>query len=119
MSNATPDTVIVFTPQMLKLAEFYQQGFVFDPPVTTSEQHIGFALENLYLGFDQVDEPFSAAGSNTTLWFRVDDIEATFNHLIELGATVRYAPTEKYFGDKVAAVYDLDGNMLGLSQRKP
>ncbi len=118
MSNATPDTVIIFTTQMQPLAEFYQQGLALAAPVTAGDKHIGFALGNLYLGFDQVDELFSTAGSNTTLWFRVDDIDATFKQLVKLGATVRYAPTEKYFGDKVAAVYDLDGNMIGLSQRK-
>ncbi|MCB0035235.1 MAG: VOC family protein [Anaerolineales bacterium] len=118
MSNAIPDTVIIFTTQMQELAAFYQQGLALAESVTAGDKHIGFALGNLYLGFDQVDEPVSTAGSNITLWFRVDDIDATFQHLVGLGAAVRYAPTEKYFGDKVAAVYDLDGNMIGLSQRK-
>lgn len=118
MGKAVPDTVIVFTTQMAALAAFYRQGLGLDDPVATSEGHIGFALGNLYLGFDQVDEAFSSAGSNTTLWFRVDDIEQTFADLVELGGTIRYAPTEKYFGDTVAAVYDLDGNMVGLAQRK-
>jgi uncharacterized glyoxalase superfamily protein PhnB len=48
----------------------------------------------------------------------VDDLQATFERLVALGATVRYPPTRKPWGAELAAVYDLDGNLLGLAQRE-
>jgi predicted enzyme related to lactoylglutathione lyase len=53
-----------------------------------------------------------------TLWFTVDDIQATFDRLVALGARVRYPPSQKPWGGYLACVYDPDGNMLGLSQRQ-
>jgi hypothetical protein len=35
-----------------------------------------------------------------------------------LGARLRYAPLTKPWGDVLASLYDLDGNLIGLSQRK-
>lgn len=112
---ATPDTVIIFTTRMRELAEFYRAGLGLGDPMHQSDAHIGFQLDNLYLGFDQVEEPV-ADGSNTTLWFRVADLAATFGRLLEMGAAVRYAPTDTDFGETLASVYDLDGNIVGLSR---
>jgi uncharacterized glyoxalase superfamily protein PhnB len=63
--------------------------------------------------------PHTRLGSSdsVTLWFRVDDIEATFLRCLESGATARYEPVEKPFGDTVAALVDPHGNHFGLSQR--
>jgi uncharacterized glyoxalase superfamily protein PhnB len=72
----------------------------------------------VYFGFDQVEE-LAVASPNVTLWFTVDDIQATYQRLLALGAQERYPPTEKPWGAVLAAVYDLDGNMVGLSQRQP
>jgi len=74
-------------------------------------------MEGLYLGFDLVeglDEPSIGGGS---LWFGVPDLDAYFAKLVDLGAEVRYPPEEKPFGDRLASVYDPDGNIIGLVQR--
>ncbi len=55
--------------------------------------------------------------SAVTMWFDVDDLDQTFARLLELGATVRYGPVDKPWGARLAAVYDPDGNIIGLSQR--
>lgn len=115
--NAVVDTAMIFTPQMEDLADFYRQAFELDEPIL-APGHIGFQLPVLYLGFDQVQDLRLRHPGGTTLWFRVDDVEATFEHLVELGAAVRYAPVHKPMGDYLAAVFDLDGNMVGLSQRQ-
>jgi predicted enzyme related to lactoylglutathione lyase len=117
--KVTIDTVIIFTPRMRELAQFYQDGLQLDPPHSHSDNHLGFPLEGTYLGFDQADEPFMNYPGGISLWFRVNDLEATFNRFKELGAKVRYPPTEKPFGDVLASLFDLDGNMFGLAQRKP
>jgi uncharacterized glyoxalase superfamily protein PhnB len=101
-TNAIVDTVMIFSNNMRELAQFYQRGFELDP---------------LYLGIDQVDEAWATPGE-LSLWFRVDDLEATFDRLVEMGAKVRYPPTRKRWGDRLASLYDPDGNLLGLSQRQ-
>jgi len=116
MTSAALDTVIIFTTDHRELATFYEAAFDLEAPDAFGETHLGFQLGDLYLGFDRVE----AAGPNdaVTLWFRVDDINATFDRCVELGAEIRYRPETKPFGDTVAALIDPHGNHFGLSQRK-
>jgi len=115
-ANAAIDTAIIFTTRMEKLAAFYREGFDLGEP-NLSPGHIGFQVGHVYLGFDQVDEPWASPAA-TTLWVRVDDVQATFDRLVGLGASVRYPPVTKPWGDVLASVYDPDGNLVGISQRK-
>lgn len=116
-TGAQLETIIIFTPHMEELARFYQQ--VFDlGEYNASPGHLGQQVGPIYLGFDQDDET-TTASTGVTLWFTVDDIQSTYDRLIELGARDRYAPTRKPWGAVLAAVYDPDGNMVGLSQRQP
>ncbi len=117
MANAQIDTTIIFTTRMKELARFYQEGLQLPPAAATGDDHLGFPLGAVYLGFDQVEEPWQSPGA-ITLWFRVDDLQATFDRFVALGAGVRYRPTKKPWGDTLAAVFDLDGNLIGLSQRQ-
>lgn len=116
MCDAAIDTAIIFTRNMEKLAAFYREGFELGTP-NTSPGHMGFGVGQVYLGFDQVDDGFETPGP-VTLWFRVNNVQATFDHFVEMGARVRYAPSEKGWGDTLAAIYDPEGNMIGLSQRR-
>ena len=118
----TMGTAIIFTTRMEALARFYQDGLGLGP-YQTSPNHMGQQVGDLYLGFDQVD-PVTQGSSGSrdlgvSLWFTVGDIEATFERLVALGAEVRYPPTEKPHVGYLASVYDLDGNILGLAQRRP
>jgi predicted enzyme related to lactoylglutathione lyase len=116
-SGAQLETVIIFTAQMEKLALFYKQAFDLGE-YQPSPRHLGQQVGSIYLGFDQVDE--TTPGSPTiTLWFTVDDIQATYEHMLALGAQDRNPPTRKPWGAVLAAVYDPDGNLVGLSQRQP
>lgn len=116
-NSADVDTVIIFTANIEKLAGFYRSAFDLGEPQTASQEHIGFRLPSLYLGFDRMDEARNVAGG-ISLWFRVDDVDATYARLLELGATTRYAPVVKPFGGRLASVYDPDGNLIGISERK-
>lgn len=111
------DTVMIFSTQMRRLAKFYQRGFELEAPQAHSDNHLGFQIGSLYLGIDQVETAGETPG-NVSLWFRVNDLEATFHRLVALGAGVRYGPTQKPWGDRLASLYDLDGNLIGLSQRQ-
>ena len=112
------ETVIVFTTRMKELAEFYCKGLDIGP-YQESPQHLGCHAGSVYFGFDQADDESAKTRSELgpTLWFTVDDIHASFDRLVELGATVRYPPTEKPWGAILASLEDPDGNIFGISQR--
>jgi predicted enzyme related to lactoylglutathione lyase len=116
-SGATLDTVIIFTERMEALAAFYQEALNLGT-YEQSPQHMGQRVGPVYLGFDQVDSLQADARASVTLWFTVDDLQATYERLVGMGARVRYPPTQKPWGGYLACVYDLDDNMLGLSQRE-
>ena len=116
-TRAAVHTVIIQTTQMAALAEFYRYGLQLNPPAAHSDNHLGFAFDNLYLGIDQVDVVAGQQPGAISLWFEVDDLNDTFQRFVELGAPVRYEPTRKPWGAELASVYDLDGNILGLAQR--
>lgn len=112
------ETVIIFTSRMKDLAEFYRQGLGLEP-YQESPQHMGCLVGSVYFGFDQTDAGCAEARSRPgpTIWFTVEDIQDCFARLVELGATVRYPPTEKPWGAVLASLEDLDGNIFGISQR--
>ncbi len=116
MTKAVLQTVIIQTEQMTKMAEFYGAGLQLGEAAATGKDHLGFALPNLYFGFDQVENPPDPCGV-ISLWFEVEDIEATFARFEELGARVKYPPSKKPWGAVLAALFDPDGNWFGLSQR--
>lgn len=116
-TGSTLDTVIFRTARMPELAAFYLDGLSVPAELQADDRHLGFDLPGgVYLGFDAVDDA-PAATSAVTLWFRVDDLQATFARFAELGAEIVYEPTRKPWGDRLAALRDLDGNVFGLAQR--
>ena len=80
-TNAAIDTAIIFTGQMKAIAEFYQQGFELPTP-NESPGHLGFPVGGVYLGFDQVEDSENFQHGAVTLWFRVDDVQATFDRFV-------------------------------------
>jgi predicted enzyme related to lactoylglutathione lyase len=58
-----------------------------------------------------------------TIYFRVDDVSATFERLVERGAAVREAPEISHrdagYDLWLAFVSDLDGNNIGLMREAP
>jgi predicted enzyme related to lactoylglutathione lyase len=116
--QATLDTVIICTPRLRELAEFYKLALQLPEPQPQGENHLGFQLPEIYLGFDKIDEDRFVHPGPISLWFRVGDIEKTFEQLTKMGAKVKYPPTKKPWGDILAAVFDPDGNIIGLAQRE-
>ena len=109
------DAVLFASPNPEALAEFYQQGFELEPPKWHGKDHLGLDLSNTYLGFDRMKETAPTSSGAVSIWFKVQDIEATFARLVRLGTKVKYAPTkEESPGEILAMVYDPDGNSVGL-----
>ena len=115
-TNAVLQTIIIQTGQIKTMAEFYAHGLELGEAAATGGDHLGYPLPNLYFGFDLVDEVPPPSGV-VSLWFEVDDVEATFERFEESGARVSYPPTKKPWGAVLAALYDPDGNLFGISQR--
>lgn len=114
-AGAAVGTVIVDTARMAELIDFYGKGL----GVTFrkyGEEHAGARVGPVYFGFDRKEKP--AAAGPVSVWFAVDDLEATFEHFVSMGAKVRKKPETRPWGDRIAAVEDPDGNLVGLSQRK-
>jgi catechol 2,3-dioxygenase-like lactoylglutathione lyase family enzyme len=109
-------TVIVQTSRMEKMADFYRRGLGLKEPAATGGDHLGFPLPNAYFGFDQVPKTPAASGV-ISLWFEVENINEIFSRFQELGAEVKYPPSEKPWGAVLAALYDPEGNVFGLTQR--
>jgi predicted enzyme related to lactoylglutathione lyase len=112
------ETIIIFTQRMEELAGFYSQALEIGP-FDPMPGHLGCQLGPVYFGFDQVEEREGEGKFGATLWFTVDDLDATFERMVGMGVEVIYPPTPKPWGAVLAAVHDPDGNLLGLSQRQP
>ena len=115
--NALLHTVIIETTRTSELASFYGRGLDLGDPSPTGSDHLGFTLPNLYFGFDLVSKAQVELPGAVSLWFEVDDLEKVFRGFVELGAQVKYGPTKKPWGAVLAAVFDPDGNLVGLAQR--
>ncbi|MCJ7537636.1 MAG: VOC family protein [Anaerolineales bacterium] len=115
-TDAILQTVIIQTGHLKTMADFYAHGLELRESAAAGADHLGFPLPNLYFGFDQVEGAPAPSGV-VSLWFEVDDIEATFKRFGEFGAKGKYPPTKKPWGAVLAALYDPDGNLFGISRR--
>jgi len=115
-TNASLHTVIIQTSKMEELATFYGRGLDFGDPIRTGENHLGFPLPNVYLGFDLVPNPPEPTGV-VSIWFEVDLLDDVFHRFKSLGAEIKYPPKVMPWGATLAALYDPDGNLFGLTQR--
>lgn len=115
---ATLDTIIVRTHAIEAMARFYRAGLGVDTPIQRDERHLGFAVGQVYLGFDDVSEQGPLQRGAVTMWFRVDDLQAAFDRFVSMGAGVALPPSERPWGDRLACVLDPDGNPVGLAQQR-
>jgi predicted enzyme related to lactoylglutathione lyase len=118
-SPVSLETVILFSADIERLAEFYREGLGIGP-FEQAHRHLGCRVGHVYLGFDQVDDSGTESVSalrGPTCWFTVTDIQGTFDRLVTLGASVRTPPTEKPWGAFLASLVDPDGNVFGIHQR--
>jgi predicted enzyme related to lactoylglutathione lyase len=72
-------------------------------------QHELGLLDSRFAPHDLLDKP-----SGVVTYWAVDDIEASFERLLSLGATVHDKPTERGPGYVTASVRDPFGNILGV-----
>ena len=83
------------------------------------EPYFEFRLGDYQHELGIVDSRFAASGRATTAggtvtYWHVDDVQATFERLVSLGATVHEKPTERRPGFVTASVVDPFGNILAV-----
>jgi predicted enzyme related to lactoylglutathione lyase len=83
------ESVTIATKDPEKLSEFYRNAFHFPEGNWRTKDHVGFQLENIYLGFDRTKEKVHSEAGGLILWFTVRDVEHAFQQLISAGAQVR------------------------------
>ena len=118
MPTTTISTIIISTSRVSELAGFYANALDLGEPAYEEPNHIGFHVGENYFGFDKVEKLEEQRPGAVSLWFEVDDLDLVFEKCRTLGAKVKFAPANKPWGGRIAAVFDLDGNVMGLSQRK-
>ena len=116
-SSTIIHTIIIVTTHPKELAGFYTNGLDLGEMETYGNEHVGFTLPNIYLGFDRLEQPLKEQPGAISLWFEVDDLEKTFQRFVDMDANIKYGPTQKPWGAVLAAVFDPDGNVIGLAQR--
>lgn len=111
------NSVIVFSENPQGLVDFYKKVFQTDPEWSGGDFH-GFKVGSGYLVIGPHDK---VQGKNTTpermmFNFETADVEAEFNRIKELGATVianPYHPTESK-DDLLSTFSDPDGNYFQI-----
>ena len=114
-SGTSLSSVIVYTPRMKSLADFYEKALDLPAPATDLENHIGYWLGDNYLGFEPADAKVRSPGA-VSAWFGVGDIDEAYRRMLSHGATGNMEPTPQSWGDIHATVIDPDGNLVGLIQ---
>jgi predicted enzyme related to lactoylglutathione lyase len=76
--------------------------------------YVGFNVGGYELGLQPVETEADKHGSGSTAYWGVNDVQATYDRLLQKGATTIEEPTEVGGGIIVASVSDLWGNELGI-----
>lgn len=103
-------TTIYKVPNLKEAKEWYTKAFqtkpYFDEPF-----YVGFSIGGYELGLLPED---ASKGENVLSYWGVEDIQATYDHLISLGATEHEAPHSVGEPLLVATVKDPWENIIGL-----
>ncbi|GAB4017602.1 VOC family protein [Spirosoma migulaei] len=103
-------TVIYAAPNLSETKEWYTKAFgiapYFDQPF-----YVGFNIGGYELGLDPNAQ--LVEGSTLTYW-GVSNIEASMQHLLDLGATSHTEIQDVGDEIKVASIHDPFGNVVGL-----
>lgn len=105
-------TVIYKVPDVEKAKQWYTEAFstspYFDMPF-----YVGFNIAGYELGL-QPDEKNETKSENVEMYWGVNDVEASYNRLIALGAAAHHPPQNVGEEIIVATVKDPWNNIIGL-----
>lgn len=111
-------TVSFFADDVTAAQRWYAELFGFEPYFVRpgyvefrvgDHQHELGIVDSRYAVHGATDKPAGAV-----VYWHVDDVQATFDRLLALGATVHDEPVERGPGFVTASVVDPFGNILGV-----
>lgn len=116
-------TVSFFADDVAAAQAWYTEVLGIEPyfarPIDGATAYIEFRIGDFQHELGIIDSRFAPhaksdeAGGQVTYW-HVDDVEASFERLLSLGATVHDKPTPRGPGFVTASVVDPFGNILGV-----
>lgn len=105
-------TAIYKVPDIEKAKQWYKDAFdtvpYFDMPF-----YVGFNIAGYELGL-QPDEKNENQSENVEMYWGVNDVEASYNRLLSLGASVHHPPQNVGEEIIVATVKDPWNNIIGI-----
>src|SRR4051812_9058709 len=104
---------VVYQVADLERAKAWYTELLDTPPYFDEPFYMGYNVRGYELGLHPVDTPIVSGTSVVTYW-GVEDIDATYARLLELGATAHAPITDVGSGIKVADVIDPFGNIVGI-----
>lgn len=114
---------ILATRDLAALTAFYERSFggavTFRFPGQDGDAYVSLAIgpADLGIGWDPDVVDATRRGDRVALWFYVDDVDATFASCLDAGGLKVRPPTDMPWGERVAQVRDVDGNLVNLAAR--
>ena len=110
---------ILSTRDLPRLVRFYEQALeatvAYRFASGNEDDYVSLTLGEASLGIGRDPQtPDAAPGDHIALWVYVDDVDATFDLWTRAGGGVVQAPDDAPWGERVAQVRDLDGNLVNL-----
>jgi len=116
-------TVNFFADDLMAARDWYTELLGIEPyfvrPVEGTPAYVEFRIGDYQHELGIVDSRFAAHGRPGTpggavIYWHVDDVRASFDRLVSMGATVHEVPVERGPGFVTASVVDPFGNILGV-----
>src|SRR5438128_437241 len=106
-------TVVYFVPDVEKAKHWYTEAFSTAPYYDTP-YYVGYNIGGYELGLytDETNEPNKTEHIQT--YWGINDIEASYNRLVSLGAAAHHPPQNVGEEIMVATVKDPWNNIIGL-----
>ncbi len=106
-------TVVYHVQDLERAKAWYREVLGFEPYFDTP-YYVGFNVEGFELGLHPIEESTATGLGGSVAYWGVDDVEATMQKLLELGATLRGEIQDVGEGIRVGSVEDPFGNLLGV-----
>lgn len=116
-------TVSFYADDVAAARDWYTKLLGFEPyfarPTEGTPAYVEFRIGDYQHEFGIVDSRFAAHGrsaqaAGAVTYWHVDDVQAAFDKLVSMGATVHEKPIERGPGFVTASVVDPFGNILGV-----
>jgi len=112
-------TVSFYAADLVAARQWYTEFFVNEPDTTEKPGYVEFRIGDYQHELGIIDARYAPADpaggpAGETVFWHVDDVPATLQRLLDLGATQLAAPRDQGAGFITASVVDPFGNILGV-----